>query len=75
LHIQTSINPKRVGFNEPCLAQYKKYEVGEAKLDIGFSKNELIMQLYPIMYDETFNTYEEAESACLDKLIETIKNK
>jgi hypothetical protein len=27
------------------------------------------------MYDETFNTYEEAESACLDKLIETIKNK
>ena len=27
------------------------------------------------MYDETFNTYEEAESACLDKLIEICKNK
>jgi hypothetical protein len=27
------------------------------------------------MYDETFNTYEEAESACLDVLIEICKNK
>jgi hypothetical protein len=27
------------------------------------------------MYDETFNTYEEAESACLNKLIEICKNK
>jgi len=27
------------------------------------------------MYDETFDTYEEAESACLDKLIEIIKTK
>jgi viroplasmin and RNaseH domain-containing protein len=27
------------------------------------------------MYDETFNTYEEAEQACLDKLIEICKNK
>ena len=27
------------------------------------------------MYDETFDTYEEAESACLDKLIEICKNK
>ena len=27
------------------------------------------------MYDETFNTYEEAESACLDKLIEICKTK
>jgi hypothetical protein len=27
------------------------------------------------MCDETFNTYEEAESACLDKLIEIVKNK
>ena len=27
------------------------------------------------MYDETFDTYEEAESACLNKLIEIIKNK
>jgi hypothetical protein len=27
------------------------------------------------MYDETFNTYEEAELACLDKLIEICKTK
>jgi len=27
------------------------------------------------MYDETFDTYEEAESACLDKLIEIVKSK
>ena len=116
---------KELGFNEPCLAQYKKYEVGEAKLDIGFSKNELIMQFHKLSkfctaplyqqafrwfrekYDkygvvnidlsnnlkdeifvymvedklgyiidrsEEYKTYEEAEQACLDKLIEIVKN-
>jgi hypothetical protein len=33
---------KELGFDEPCLAQYKKYDAGETTLDIGFSKNEII---------------------------------
>ncbi len=33
---------KELGFDKACLAQYKKYEIGEAKLDIEFSKNEII---------------------------------
>ena len=39
---------KELGFDEPCLAQYKKYDVGEATLDIGFSKNEIIMQFHKL---------------------------
>jgi hypothetical protein len=35
---------KELEFNEPCLAQYRKYDIGEAILDIGFSKNEIIMK-------------------------------
>jgi len=37
-----SLALKELGFDEPCLAQYKKYDNGEATLDIGFSKNEII---------------------------------
>ena len=37
-----SLALKELGFDEPCLAQYRKYDVGDATLDIGFSKNELI---------------------------------
>ena len=51
---------KELGFNEPCLAQYKKYEVGEAKLDIGFSKNELIMQFYKLSKFCTAPLYQQA---------------
>lgn len=39
---------KELGFNEPCLAQYRKYETGKADLDIGFSKNEIIMQFHKL---------------------------
>ncbi len=115
---------KELGFDEPCLAQYRKYDVGEATLDIGFSKNEIISKfdnlvlfcstpLYqqafrwfrekygydvtikkctPSKYkfeigqlfvegnnyyfiDFSFDTYEEAEVACLRKLIEIVKRK
>jgi hypothetical protein len=51
---------KELGFNEPCLAQYKKYEVGEAKLDIGFSKNELIMQFHKLSKFCTAPLYQQA---------------
>jgi hypothetical protein len=37
-----ALDMKSIGFDEPCLAQYSKYDVGEATLDIGFSKNEII---------------------------------
>lgn len=57
---------KELGFNEPCLAQYKKYEVGEAKLDIGFSKNEIIMQFHKLskfctapLYQQAFRWFKE----------------
>jgi len=118
---------KELGFDEPCFAQYRKYDIGEATLDIGFSKNEIIMQFHKlskfcssptyqqafrwfrekykieatiscfynkrldIPYEERqyhcyiirdgvtskgpkYKTYEEAELACLDKLIEICKN-
>ena len=39
---------KELEFDEPCFAQYKKYDVGEATLDIGFSKNEIIMQFHKL---------------------------
>ena len=39
---------KELGFDEECLAQYKKYDVGEATLDIGFSKNKIIMQFHKL---------------------------
>jgi hypothetical protein len=32
-------------------------------------------EVYTGGYSGTFNTYEESEGACLDKLIEIIKNK
>jgi hypothetical protein len=37
-----ALEMKQLGFDEPCLAQYKKYDAGETTLDIGFSKNEII---------------------------------
>ena len=45
---QPSLDLKELGFDEPCLAQYKKYDVGKATLDIGFSKNEIIMQFHKL---------------------------
>ena len=39
---EQALELKELGFDEPCLAQYRKYDVGDATLDIGFSKNELI---------------------------------
>ena len=39
---------KELGFDEPCLAQYKKYDVGESTLDIGLSKNKIIMQFHKL---------------------------
>ena len=39
---------KELDFDESCFAQYKKYEIGDAKLDIGFSKNEIVMQFHKL---------------------------
>ena len=57
---------KELGFDEPCLAQYKKYDVGEATLDIGFSKNEIIMQFHKLskfcsasLYQQAFRWFRE----------------
>ena len=57
---------KELGFNETCLAQYKKYDVGEATLDIGFSKNEIIMQFHKLskfcsapLYQQAFRWFRE----------------
>ena len=131
---EQALELKELGFNEPCLAQYRKYDVGESTLDIGFSKNEIIMQFHKLskfcsapLYQQAFrwfrdkhsfigistisnysndryvfdifqkgneeiyfegsdlsyrnngnkeyNTYEEAELACLIKLIEIVKTK
>ena len=124
---------KELGFDEPCLAQYRKYDVGEATLDIGFSKNEIISKFDNLvlfcsapLYQQAFRwfrekynlkgfigfrpnvkqfdyhiydmslsgkeyvqqrtmeeynkdpkvgTYEEAELGCLEKLIESVKEK
>jgi hypothetical protein len=54
--------------------------------DVGISahrRNDVKKWMYSIIYldkntyiysEETYNTYEEAESACLDRLIEIVKN-
>jgi hypothetical protein len=116
---EESLVLKELGFDEPCVASYRKY-VDEATLDIGFSKNELISKfknlnefcsaptysqafrwfrekyklrstIIPYWIGDTymtviegkmieeiepkqFETYEEAELACLKKLIEIVKN-
>ena len=47
---EQALDLKELGFDEPCLAQYKKYDVGEATLDASevFSKNEIIMQFHKL---------------------------
>ena len=57
---------KELGFDEPCLAQYRKYDVGEATLDIGFSKNKIIMQFHKLskfcsapLYQQAFRWFRE----------------
>jgi len=57
---------KDLGFNEPCLAQYRKYEVGEPDLDIGFSKNEIVMQFHKLskfcsapLYQQAFKWFRD----------------
>jgi hypothetical protein len=57
---------KELGFNEPCLAQYRKYDVGEATLDIGFSKNEIISKFDNLvlfcstpLYQQAFRWFRE----------------
>ena len=61
-----ALDLKQLGFDEPCLAQYKKYDVGEATLDIGFSKNEIIMQFHKLskfcsapLYQQAFRWFRE----------------
>ena len=63
---ELAIALKELGFDEPCLAQYKKYDVGEATLDIGFSKNEIIMQFHKLskfcsasLYQQAFRWFRE----------------
>ena len=46
--MEKELTLKELGFDEPCFAQYKKYDGGEATLDIGFSKNEIIMQFHKL---------------------------
>jgi hypothetical protein len=57
---------KELGFDEPCLAQYRKYDVGEAALDIGFSKNEIISKFDNLilfcsapLYQQAFRWFRE----------------
>jgi hypothetical protein len=57
---------KELGFDEPCLAQYKKYVFGEAALDIGFSKNEIISKFDNLilfcsapLYQQAFRWFRE----------------
>ena len=57
---------KELGFDEPCFVQYKKYDGGEATLDIGFSKNEIIMQFHKLskfcsapLYQQAFRWFRE----------------
>jgi hypothetical protein len=57
---------KELGFNEHCLAQYRKYDVGEATLDIGFSKNEIISKFDNLvlfcstpLYQQAFRWFRE----------------
>jgi hypothetical protein len=57
---------KELGFDEPCLAQYRKYDVGEATLDIGFSKNEIISKFDNLvlfcsapLYQQAFRWFRE----------------
>ena len=57
---------KELGFDEPCLAQYRKYDVGDATLDIGFSKNELISKFDNLslfcsapLYQQVFRWFRE----------------
>jgi hypothetical protein len=57
---------KKLGFDEPCLAQYRKYDVGEATLDIGFSKNEIISKFDNLvlfcstpLYQQAFRWFRE----------------
>ncbi len=67
---------KELGFDEPCLAFYSpKYRLYPI-IDSFVGVKGVVKFFYKLpMYDETFNTYEEAESACLNKLIEICKNK
>ena len=51
---------KELGFDEPCLAQYKKYDVGEATLDIGFSKNEIISKFENLILFCSSPLYQQA---------------
>lgn len=57
---------KELGFDEACLAQYKKYDVGEATLDIGFSKNEIVSKFEKLilfcsapLYQQVFRWFRE----------------
>jgi hypothetical protein len=57
---------KELGFDKSCLAQYKKYDVGEATLDIGFSKNEIISKFDNLvlfcstpLYQQVFRWFRE----------------
>ena len=61
-----ALDLKELGFDEPCLAQYRKYDVGDATLDIGFSKNELISKFDNLslfcsapLYQQAFRWFRE----------------
>jgi hypothetical protein len=63
---EESLELKELGFDEPCLAQYRKYDVGEATLDIGFSKNEIISKFDNLvlfcstpLYQQAFRWFRE----------------
>ena len=63
---EQALELKELGFDEPCFAQYKKYDVGDATLDIGFSKNEIIMKFHKLskfcsapLYQQVFDWFRE----------------
>ena len=63
---EQALELKELGFDEPCLAQYRKYDVGDATLDIGFSKNELISKFDNLslfcsapLYQQAFRWFRE----------------
>jgi hypothetical protein len=57
---------KELGFNFSCFAKYIKFNIGEEFLDIGFSKNEIILELNNLskfcsapLYQQAFRFFRE----------------
>jgi hypothetical protein len=75
LPYEIALAMKSIGFDEPCLAQYKKYDAGETTLDIGFSKNEIISKFDNLILFCSAPLYQQCwrwfrEKYRLDKIID-----